>query len=87
MSGGSVIAHADPDTAFYLNAGSQINADSDPGQTMSSQKNGFWHEKFTFCRYLVACNKKVPYKSHFKKAGNQVFLAQKEKSKRIICIS
>ncbi len=35
--------NADPDTgtAFHLN----------PGQAMPSQKIGFWHEKFTLCRY------------------------------------
>ncbi len=46
--------HADPDPAFYLNAdpdpetGSKTN--EDPGQTLPSQKVGFWHEKFTLCR-------------------------------------
>ncbi len=48
---------ADPNPAFYLDPdpdpASQTNAEpnSDPGQTLKSQKFGFWHEKCTSCRY------------------------------------
>jgi hypothetical protein len=53
--------NADPDRAFYVNAdpdpdtGSHTNADPDPdpGQTLSSQKVGLRHEKYTLGRQYV----------------------------------
>jgi hypothetical protein len=34
----------------------RIHADPDPGQTFTSQKFGFWYEKYTLCRKYVIIN-------------------------------
>ncbi len=50
--------HKNPDPAFYLNAdpdlGSQTNANSDPGQTLKSQKVGFLHENVNFMWEIIS---------------------------------
>jgi hypothetical protein len=40
--------NADPDPGLGIQA--NADPDSDPGQTLPSQKVGFCHEKYTLCR-------------------------------------
>ncbi len=51
----------------------KIHGDPDPGQSLPTQKIGFWHEKYTLCRGNVIKHTNVGTKATVLKAGNQVY--------------